>query len=68
MDKTGTEYLLEEASNSNNKDGSAGIITTQLSNLLTWADPIPAVIAIFIHLYFLYFAASSEPPVALPLL
>ncbi|PPR53301.1 MAG: hypothetical protein CFH12_00804, partial [Alphaproteobacteria bacterium MarineAlpha5_Bin2] len=27
MDKTGTEYLLEEASNSNNKDGSAGIIT-----------------------------------------
>jgi len=37
MDKTGTEYLLEEASNSNNKDGSAGIITTQFSNLLTWA-------------------------------
>jgi len=37
MDKTGTEYLLEETSNSNNKDGSAGIITTQFSNLLTWA-------------------------------
>ena len=37
MDKTGTEYLLEEASNSNNKDGSAGIITTQFSDLLTWA-------------------------------
>ena len=37
MDKTGTEYLLEEASNSNNKDGSAGIITTQFSNLVTWA-------------------------------
>ena len=37
MDKKGTEYLLEEASNSNNKDGSAGIITPQFSNLLTWA-------------------------------
>ena len=37
MDKTETEYLLEETSNSNNKDGSAGIITTQFSNLLTWA-------------------------------
>jgi len=37
MDKTGTEYLLEKASNSNNKDGSAGIITTQFSNLVTWA-------------------------------
>ena len=36
MDKTGTEYFLEEASNSNDKDGSAGIITTQFSNLLTW--------------------------------
>ena len=37
MNKTGTEYLLDEVSNSNNKDGSAGIITTQFSNLLTWA-------------------------------
>ena len=37
MDKTGTQYFLEEASGSNNKDGNAGIITTQFSNLITWA-------------------------------
>ena len=37
MDKAEKGYLLDEASKSNSKDGSSGIITTQFSNLLTWA-------------------------------
>ena len=36
MNKKEAEYLLKKASNSNNKDGSSGIITTQYSKLLTW--------------------------------
>ena len=34
INKSGTEYFLEQSSN---KDGRAGIIFTKFSNLLTWA-------------------------------